>query len=132
MNNFGCVNLDNKFIRLEVLMKHWKSSLQIKMIFLYLILVVVPINVWGLMNIWMTTNEVEELLVENTKEIVRKQLEGLDRIYTRASEVTVQLMLDNQVKKELLEYNGELNVEGTERYNNLKAALENIPDARVK
>ena len=113
-------------------MKHWKSSLQIKMIFLYLILVVVPINVWGLMNIWMTTNEVEELLVENTKEIVRKQLEGLDRIYTRASEVTVQLMLDNQVKKELLEYNGELNVEGTERYNNLKAALENIPDARVK
>lgn len=107
-------------------MKHWKSSLQIKMIFLYLILVVVPINVWGLMNIWMTTNEVEELLVENTKEIVRKQLEGLDRIYTRASEVTVQLMLDNQVKKELLEYNGELNVEGTERYNNLKAALENI------
>lgn len=107
-------------------MNRWKKSLQFKIIVLFMVLVVLPIGGWGILNTHLITDEVEHLVVENTKEILGKQLESLDTLYRRCNEVAVQLMLDNTVRNALKSYTGELDIEGVQKYNHLKQSMENI------
>lgn len=107
-------------------LSNWKSSLKYKISILYLILVVLPISVWGIMNIQLVTREVEDILLENTKTLVDKQLENIDDLYMKMTETASQLMLDTNVKKMLKNYTGIFDRDGIQMYNDMKKAMENI------
>lgn len=104
----------------------WKNSLKLKIIILYLILVVLPISVWGLTNIQLVTQEVEHLLLENTKILVNRQLDSIDDMYSRTTEIAAQLMLDANVRSTLKNYTGVIDKDGIQMYNELRTSMENI------
>ena len=49
-------------------------SLKVIIVFLYILLVVIPISLWGVLNVKLITKEVDRLLLENNSIIIQKQL----------------------------------------------------------
>lgn len=103
-----------------------KYRLRIIIITMYLGLLVIPMGIWGILNTKLITKEVNQFLTENSRVLIQKQMEGFDNLYIKANEIAVQLMLDRNVRKELLNYTGDLDIQGVENYNNIKYAMENV------
>ncbi|MGN1142356.1 MAG: sensor histidine kinase, partial [Oliverpabstia sp.] len=101
-------------------------SLKVIIVFLYILLVVIPISLWGVLNVKLITKEVDRLLLENNSIIIQKQLDGFDDLYKKADEIAIQLMLDRNLMKEFSDYTGELDIDGVQRFNNIKFSIDNI------
>ena len=101
-------------------------NLQVKIALIYLVLVLIPVVVFGIINTRIVTKEMEELLTVNTTEVIKKQLDALDNLFTRTNEIAVQLMLNPEIKSRLSDFDGTMDKEGVSRYNYINNELNKI------
>lgn len=104
----------------------FRRNLQVKIALIYLVLVLIPVVVFGIINTRIVTKEMEELLTVNTTEVIKKQLDALDNLFTRTNEIAVQLMLNPEIKSRLSDFDGTMDQEGVSRYNYINNELNKI------
>lgn len=110
----------------------FRRNLQVKIALIYLVLVLIPVVVFGIINTRIVTKEMEELLTVNTTEVIKKQLDALDNLFTRTNEIAVQLMLNPEIKSRLSDFDGTMDKEGVSRYNYINNELNKIMIQRTE
>ena len=106
--------------------KIFKKSLQAQIILVYVLLVLIPISLLGFYSLNVFSQEIEATVIENTTGNIEHQLQNIDDLYERLNDVALDIILRQDVITILRTYDGLVDIQGINDYNDIRQQLTNI------